>query len=221
MDPPQAEDEYELEVACTEKGNLCDPLQVQLGKDAVGKLLDDERREPSAPRGVVESAARGVATTTAAALHEGALFNLLTTRALVALPELPSAPPLVGVRKYNDALEKEAKVKDNTTQHQHNNTTTQQRTNTTTHQHNNTPTHQHSSTPTHQHTSTTRQLHDYATTRRHDNTTTQHHTNNLTHQHNKTPTQLRKECFTTTGPQHSNTGRGAQSAPARAVGRRR
>ena len=149
------------------KGNLCDPLQVQLGDDAVGKLLDETRRERSAPRGVVESAARGVAATTAAALHEGALFNLLTTRALVAVLELPSAPPLVGVRKYNDALEEKAQVNDNTTSQQYNNTTARQHINAPTQQHtdcNITTTHRHTGTPTRQHTSTSPQQHDCTTT---------------------------------------------------------
>ena len=80
----------------------------------MGKLLDPTRREPGAPRGVTESAARGVAATTAAARHEGALFNLLTTRALAALSALPSAPRLVGAGKYDDALVARAQVNDNT-----------------------------------------------------------------------------------------------------------
>ena len=234
LDPPPAEDEYELEVPCTEKGNLCDPLQVQLGEDAVGKLLDMARREPSAPRGVVESAARGVAATTAAALHEGALFNILTTRALAAVSELPSAPPLVGVRKYNDALEKKAQVNDNTTSHQRNNTTTRQHTNAPTQQHTNTTSQHHNNTPAHQHTNTTAQHHNNTPaqhhnntiTQQHDDTTTQQHNNTTTHQQTNTPAQQNANTTTqernnTIVPQHSNTGRGAHRARARAVGRPR
>ena len=185
----------------------------------MGKLLDTARREPSAPRGVVESAARGVAATTAAALHEGALFNLLTTRALVALSALPSAPRLVGVRKYDDALVGKAQVNDNTTTHQNDNATTQQHNNTTTQLHPNTTSQQHTNTPTHQHTSTPTQQHTTATTQHHDDTTTHQQTNTPAHQQNTDITTQQRN--NTTVQQHTNTGRGARRARARAVGRPR